>query len=100
GLGVVRVAGAAAAEAAVFTAAYAVEGAGSDRRVGGAVIDLVVGGDQGSEGARGNVGGGAGGGVGGVVGGIGAAHGDTTDADRFGRADVLVGKTGAGVAGA
>src|SRR6185503_16742162 len=46
-----------------------------------------------------DVGRGAGGRIGRVVGCIGAADRDAADADDFGRADVLVGETRAGVAG-
>src|SRR4029453_16497736 len=66
---------------------------------GGAVIDFVDARGADAQGAGGDVGGGAGGGVGGVVGRIGAADRDAADADSLGRADVLVGETGAGVAG-
>src|SRR5213078_989414 len=45
-------AGGAAAEADVVAATHAVEGAGGNGGGGGAVIDLVVGTDQGSEGGR------------------------------------------------
>src|SRR5213075_2249358 len=92
-------AGGAAAEADVVAAQHATEGAGGDRSVGGAIIDLVVGADQGSEGGGGDIGGGAGRGVGRVVGRIGAADRDATDRDGFGRADGVVCESGAGVTG-
>src|SRR6185369_9401042 len=92
-------AGGAAAEADVVAAEHAVDGAGSDRSGNGAVIDLVVGADQRSEGGGGDIGGGAGGGIGGVVGRISATDRDSADQDALGVADGGVGEAGAGVAG-
>src|SRR5439155_16356466 len=70
------------------------------RCVGVAVIDFVHAGGADDQRPRGDVRRGAGCGVGGVVGRIGAGHRDAADAHVLGRADVLIGKTGAAVAGA
>src|SRR6185369_14072800 len=72
------------------------QGDGGGRR---AIIELVHACGAHDQRPRGDVGGRAGGGIGGVVGDIGAAEGDAADGDGLGRADVLVGETGAGVAG-
>ena len=68
--------------------------------VGAAVIDLVDARGRHNEGARGDVGGRAGRGVRGVIGGIGAAEANAVDAHALDHSNVLVGKAGAGVAGA
>src|SRR5262249_30324195 len=65
----------------------------------GAVIDLVVGADQGGHRGHGDVSGRAGRGVDGVIGRVSAADRNAADAHRFGRAYVRVGEAGAGVAG-
>src|SRR6185503_7021882 len=72
---------------------------GIEGGAGGAVINLVIGGDaRDGQSLRGDIGGGGGRAIGGVIGRIGAADGDAADAGGLGNADVLVVETGAGVA--
>src|SRR5262249_51141946 len=92
-------AGGAANEADIVAGQRAAQGAGGNRGRGRAIIDLVVGADQSGHGSGSDVGGGASGGIGRVITRIDAADRDATDADGLGRADILVGETGAGVAG-
>src|SRR5262249_55895 len=66
---------------------------------GRAVVNFIVCGDTACDCGGGDVGGSIGRGIERVIAGIGATQGDAADRDGLGRANVLVGKTGAGVAG-
>src|SRR5262249_58329540 len=66
---------------------------------GGAVIGLVDPGGSYRQGTRGDIGSGGGRSVGRVVGRVGAAEGDAADTNGLGRADVLIGEAGGGIAG-
>src|SRR5260370_6656388 len=83
--------------AEVVAAEDAIEGPGGEGGGGGAVIDLVADADLGRQCGRGDIGAGAGGSVGGVITRIAAADSDTADTDALGRANVLIGETGAGI---
>src|SRR6185295_14802661 len=89
----------AAVTGAQIVARDAVVGKGH-RRAGAPVISLVYAQGAHHQRARGDVGGGGGGGVEGVVAGVRSGNGDAADAHVLGRADVLVGKARARVAGA